>query len=122
MADHLADLHPLLLRGLRTGLVPSCAEIAEETQGRAATLQQTADSVPQVDQATLEQIQQQAQTNNQGVQIEGFKFLGLLHQDDGKLMKAPFAIGDEHRDDAAATAVMQSPVTKAQAERLEELI
>ncbi|MEZ4574302.1 MAG: adenosylmethionine decarboxylase [Vampirovibrionales bacterium] len=47
---------------------------------------------------------------------------GLLHQDDGKLMKAPFAIGDEHRDDAAAAAVMQSPVTKAQAERLEELI
>jgi len=31
MADHLADLHPLLLRGLRTGLVPSCAEIAEAT-------------------------------------------------------------------------------------------
>lgn len=52
------------------------------SQGRAATLQQTADSVPQVDQATLDQIQQQAQTNNQGVQIEGFKFLGLLHRDE----------------------------------------
>ena len=31
MADHLADLHPLLLRGLRTGVVPSSAEIAEAT-------------------------------------------------------------------------------------------
>ncbi|MCV7194114.1 hypothetical protein [Mycolicibacterium brumae] len=31
MLHDLADLHPLLLQGLRTGVVPSSAEIAEAT-------------------------------------------------------------------------------------------
>ena len=39
MADDLPDLHPLLLRGLRTGVVPSSAEIAEATRKTVAEVE-----------------------------------------------------------------------------------
>ena len=81
-------------------------------EGRAATLQQVAASLPGIDAAVLAEVERQAQSSQGGVKIDGVQFLGVLGQDDSALYAGLLLDVSDGQQTLAAAAVIGMTVLR----------